>query len=192
MNKNFFLVLIVGGAAAWVMWHIDRYEGCFSNTQTLELALNQTRPVACNQADISFVDVSGDSPQIELDCGDGPRRVVLFGAGRRLRLPPVGRRDVEGHQRRQVEHARDAHLAGVAGETNRKGRRRSTVAGPKPRTRSSDSTSGNGPRVSRSAMIAEARAGPIPWSCSSAAWLAWFRSSGRPSVSAASLAPIST
>ena len=80
MNKNFFLVLIVGGAAAWVMWHIDRYEGCFSNTQTLELALNQSRPVACNQADISFVDVSGDSPQIELDCGDGPRRVVLFGA----------------------------------------------------------------------------------------------------------------
>ena len=63
MNKNFFLVLIVGGAAAWVMWHIDR-----------------TRPVASNQADISFVDVSGDSPQIELDCGDGPRRVVLFGA----------------------------------------------------------------------------------------------------------------
>lgn len=80
MNKNFFLVLIVGGAAGWVMWHIDRFQGCLSNQQTLELHLNESRAVACNQADLSFVDINGDAPQLELDCGDGPRRVVLFGA----------------------------------------------------------------------------------------------------------------
>lgn len=80
MNKNFFIVLVLGGAGGWLMFNIDRFQGCMSNEQTVELAMDESRPIACNQADISFVDVSGDSPAIEVDCGDGPKRLVLFGA----------------------------------------------------------------------------------------------------------------
>ena len=80
MNRNFFVVLVLGGAAGWFMWHIDRYQGCFSNEQTFELRAGKGRAIACNQADITFVDVSGSAPAIEVDCGDGPKRLLLFGA----------------------------------------------------------------------------------------------------------------
>lgn len=79
MNKNFFIVLVLGGIGGYFMWHIDRYQGCFSNSQTVELRVGQRRAIACNSADLEFVSVSGSAPAIELDCGDGGKRLVLFG-----------------------------------------------------------------------------------------------------------------
>lgn len=79
-TRNLLLLLVLGGAAGYAMFNIEKFQGCTDTIQVVALEMDDYRPIACNQADIGFVGVNGGAPQVELDCGTGPQRAVLYGA----------------------------------------------------------------------------------------------------------------
>ena len=72
------VLLALGGGAAWVIFHIERYQGCFGDSQTVELEDGDARPVACNAADLSLVGMSGEAPQVEVSCDGETKRATLY------------------------------------------------------------------------------------------------------------------
>lgn len=78
--RDQILLLALGGGAAWLMFNIERYQGCFSESQVVELGEGDSRPVACNAADLALVGMSGEAPQVELSCDGETRRATLYGA----------------------------------------------------------------------------------------------------------------
>jgi len=79
-GRDYFIMVIVGGGAAYGMVHINRYQGCFGSSQSVELALDDSTPFNCNKADIHYAENEGSGTAIDVDCGDDSHRVLLYGA----------------------------------------------------------------------------------------------------------------
>lgn len=78
--RNQIVLLVLAGGAGWLMFHIDRYQGCMGTSQTIELEEGRSRPIACNSADISLSAMVGDAPAVQISCDGESRRATLFGA----------------------------------------------------------------------------------------------------------------
>ena len=82
--RDQLVLIVLAAGAGWLMFHIDRYQGCLGQSQTIELEEGASRPIACNTADISLTAMVGEAPAVEISCGSETRRATLFGASATL------------------------------------------------------------------------------------------------------------
>lgn len=78
--RDQIVLLVLAAGAGWLMFHIDRYQGCFGESQVVELAEGASRPIACNSADMSLTSMVGEAPAVQISCDGESHRATLYGA----------------------------------------------------------------------------------------------------------------
>ncbi len=79
-TRDQILLLALAGGGGYLMFNVEKYQGCMGNSQTVELQDGDSRPVACDAAELSLVGMVGEAPSVEVSCADETRRATLFGA----------------------------------------------------------------------------------------------------------------
>lgn len=78
--KNYFLMVALAGAAGYAMFNYEKWQGCGSDSQDFDLVMGQSRPVACNNATMTYVDDNDSAPQLEIACDAGSQRFAMYSA----------------------------------------------------------------------------------------------------------------
>ncbi len=79
-TRDQVILLALAGGGAYLMFNIEKYQGCFGDSQIVELQEGGSRAVACNSADLTLIGVVGEAPQVEVSCGPETKGATLFGA----------------------------------------------------------------------------------------------------------------